>query len=584
MPSAPGTLTATAAGSTGVSLSWGAATDNVGVTGYQVERCQGAGCSLFVQVGTPTGTTFADSGLAAGTSYSYRVRATDAAGNLGPYGNTASATTAQGSDGQAPSAPGTLTATAAGSTGVSLSWGAATDNVGVTGYQVERCQGAGCSLFVQVGTPTGTTFADSGLAAGTSYSYRVRATDAAGNLGPYGNTASATTQAAVGGLVAAYGFDEGTGTSVADASGNGHTGAVNGATWSSAGKVGKALSFNGSNAIVTVPDAADLDLSTKMTLEAWVDPATVTSAWRDVIYKGNDNYYLEATTTSTSKPAGGSIVGGSYAEAFGSTKLTANTWTHLAMTYDGTAVRLFVNGTQVASTAKTGTIASSTNPLQIGGDSIYGQFFSGLIDEVRIYNVALTAAQIQSDMTTPVGTGDTQLPSAPGTLTATAAGSTAVNLSWGAATDNVGVTGYRVERCQGAGCSIFTQVGTPAGTTFADSGLSPSTSYSYRVRAADPTGNLGPYGNTATVVTAAAGASRSRRRSPSSPTRARSSSPPPASGVGLSPGRSTASPEARRQRARSRPPASTRLRAPSARTRSRRRPPTPRRRRTPPST
>ena len=170
------------------------------------------------------------------------------------------------------------------------------------------------------------------------------------------------------------------------------------------------------------------------------------------------------------------------------------------------AVRLFVNGTQVASTAKTGTIASSTNPLQIGGDTIYGQFFSGLIDEVRIYNVALTAAQIQSDMTTPVGTGDTQVPSAPGTLTATAAGSTAVNLSWGAATDNVGVTGYRVERCQGAGCSIFTQVGTPAGTTFADSGLSPSTSYSYRVRAADPTGNLGPYGNTATVVTAAAGA------------------------------------------------------------------------------
>ena len=110
-----------------------------------------------------------------------------------------------------------------------------------------------------------------------------------------------------------------------------------------------------------------------------------------------------------------------------------------------TAVRLFVNGTQVASTAKTGAIATSTNPLQIGGDSIYGQFFSGLIDEVRIYNVALTAAQIQADMTAPVvsGGGDGELPSAPGTLTATAAGSTGVSLSWGAATDNVGVTGYQ---------------------------------------------------------------------------------------------------------------------------------------------
>ena len=65
---------------------------------------------------------------------------------------------------------------------------------------------------------------------------------------------------------------------------------------------------------------------------------------------------------------------------------------------------------------------------------------------------------------------DTTPPSAPTGLTATAAGSSGINLSWTASTDNVGVTGYRVERCQGAGCSSFAQVGTPAGTTFADSG------------------------------------------------------------------------------------------------------------------
>src|SRR6185369_11070366 len=65
--------------------------------------------------------------------------------------------------------------------------------------------------------------------------------------------------------------------------------------------------------------------------------------------------------------------------------------------------RLFVNGSQVSTLARTGTIASSTNPLELGGDSIFGQFFKGIIDEVRIYSVALTPSQIQADMATPMG-------------------------------------------------------------------------------------------------------------------------------------------------------------------------------------
>ena len=95
--------------------------------------------------------------------------------------------------------------------------------------------------------------------------------------------------------------------------------------------------------------------------------------------------------------------GGTYADAFGTSALPTNTWSFLTETYDGSTLRLYVNGTQVASTAHTGAIATSTNPLQIGGDSIYGQFFAGLIDNVRVYNIALTAAQIQTDMNTPVG-------------------------------------------------------------------------------------------------------------------------------------------------------------------------------------
>ena len=68
-----------------------------------------------------------------------------------------------------------------------------------------------------------------------------------------------------------------------------------------------------------------------------------------------------------------------------------------------------------------------------------------------------------------------------------------MNLNWTASTDNVSVSGYRVERCQGAGCTNFAQVATPTATAYSDTGLSPSTTYRYRVRAIDPSGNLGGY-------------------------------------------------------------------------------------------
>ena len=242
---------------TQINLSWTASTDNVGVTGYLVERSQGAGNTTFSQVGTAAGTTttYNDTGLTAGTTYNYRVRATDAANNLSSYSNTATATT-QPPDTQSPTAPSNLSATAVSGTQINLSWTASTDNVGVTGYLVERSQGAGNTTFSQVGTATGTTttYNDTGLTAGTTYNYRVRATDAANNLSPYSNLATATTPAANPGLVAAYSFSGGTGTTVADSSGKGNTGTIANATWTTSGKYGDALNFNGSNALVSVTD------------------------------------------------------------------------------------------------------------------------------------------------------------------------------------------------------------------------------------------------------------------------------------------------------------------------------------------
>jgi fibronectin type 3 domain-containing protein len=399
-------------------------------------------------------------------------------------------------DTQPPSAPSGLTALAINSGQINLSWTASTDNVAVTSYLVERSQGSGSTNFSQVATPTGTTYSDTTLAGGTTYNYRVRATDAAGNLSGYSNVASATTPAAPSGLVAAYSFDEGAGTTVTDGSGNGNNGTVSGTTWTSTGKYGSALIFNGTGALVTINDSTSLHLTTAMTLEAWVNPSTVSSAWRDVIYKGSDNYYLEATSSQSAVPGGGGTFGVADVVAYGTGALTANTWTHLAVTYDGTTLRLYVNGTRVASGAQTGNILTSTDPLQIGGDSIYGQYFQGTIDEVRVYNVVLTAAQIQSDMNTPVG----NIPTPPGNLTAMAVSTNQINLVWTASMDNLGITDYLVER-QGPGSTNFVQIGTTTLTSYSDTGLTAHTNYSYRVRAMDAASNLGPYSSVAQAYT-----------------------------------------------------------------------------------
>ena len=140
--------------------------------------------------------------------------------------------------------------------------------------------------------------------------------------------------------------------------------------------------------------------------------------------------------------------------------------------------------------------------------------FDGVIDEVAVYPTALSATTIAAHYALGVGEAeDTTPPTAPTGLSATAAGATQTNLSWTASSDNVGVTEYRVERCAGAGCTNFAQVGTPTGTSFSDAGLAPSTDYRYRVRAADAASNLSPYSAIATATTAA-GTRRRRRRRP----------------------------------------------------------------------
>src|SRR4030095_15174182 len=126
---------------------------------------------------------------------------------------------------------------------------------------------------------------------------------------------------------------------------------------------------------------------------------------------------------------------------------------HRAATYDGSALKLYVNGSQVATTAITGAIVSSSEPLRIGGNSFWGEFFAGTIDEVRIYNRALTASEIQADMNTPVGSAaslpDFAISATPGTQTVTPGGTatytvTAVALNGFGDAMDLAVTGLPV--------------------------------------------------------------------------------------------------------------------------------------------
>src|SRR5262245_20478055 len=449
-------------------------------------------------------------------SYEIVLTATDSSG----LKSSTSVNLPVAADTSAPSDPTGLTASAAGTSQVGLNWGPSTDNVGVAGYRVERCQGAGCTNFAEIAAPTATSFTDTPLSPGTTYRYRVRAVDPSGNFSGYSTNAEATTATAPPpppGLVGAWAFSEGNGPTTADSSGNGNVGSLTGATWTTLGRYGNALSFNGANSVVRVADSASLDLTTGMTLSAWIQPTASQSGWKTILQHETDADFLNASNTDGPlRPAGGGTLGANTQYLSGPTANPVNAWTNVALTYDGATLRLYVNGTQVSTRAASGAIQTTNSPLWIGGNSPYGEYFQGLIDEVRVYNRALTAAEVQSDMNAPIvpTAPDTTPPSAPTGLSGTAVGGNRVDLSWTASTDNVAVAGYRVERCQGAGCTNFAQVGAPAATGYSDTGLAPSTNYRYQVRAVDGSGNLSGYSAIFDVSTPA----QSDTTPPSAPT------------------------------------------------------------------
>ncbi|MGF1663458.1 MAG: LamG-like jellyroll fold domain-containing protein [Kineosporiaceae bacterium] len=206
------------------------------------------------------------------------------------------------------------------------------------------------------------------------------------------------------GLVAEYGFDEAGGTAVRDSSGRGNDGTADNTTRTSSGRFGAALSFDGAGSRVVVPDAASLDLTSGMTLSAWVAPTT-SDGWRTAVLKEDParDYLVYGLYSSEpgAGPGGYVRIGGRTTSATGTTALPTGAWSHLTTTYDGATVRTYVNGALAASRAATGSMADSTGPLTIGGNAIWGEWFAGRIDEVRVYDRALTADEVLAERDRP---------------------------------------------------------------------------------------------------------------------------------------------------------------------------------------
>jgi hypothetical protein len=338
----------------------------------------------------------------------------------------------------------------------------ASDNTGVAGVQflLDGVNLGTEDLTAPYSVSWNTTTTTNG-----SHVVTARARDAAGNT-----TTSPTTIVLVSNatssanLLTAIHFDEGTGVSAADISGNNHNGALSGATWT-AGKYGQSVNLNGSSSYVNIADHSNFTLNPgqNYTWSAWVknnnfqESATV---WSQTINASNFFYVYAHTTTESD---GGPVTNGVSVHWWvnngaaklsvhsSSNVLTSGQWSHIAVTYNAgqsqnNRFTIYVNGTDVTdrtdvSSAGTITTIDATN-IRIGSNQPFGEYLNGAIDEVRYYNRLLTNSEISTDMSTPLGT-DNAVPAV--TITSPANGASVagtINITANAS-DNVGVAGVQ---------------------------------------------------------------------------------------------------------------------------------------------
>ncbi len=421
------------------------------------------------------------SGLSSSTLYHYRVKSRDAAGNLATSGDNTfttaaspvltSITVSPASANLQVGATQAFTATAKDQNGhpmeVPITW--SSSNTGVA-----TISATGVATAVSPGTSTIT--ASSASISGTA----------------------AVTATLVSGPTAYWKFDEVSGTTAPDSSGHGHTGTVSNAGWVP-GRVQNALSFNGTDSSVS---AGDIDITPALTISAWIKPSSLpmAGAYKDIVTKtsggADSNYYLELYGDQV---AFGFYNNGWREHATSGADLAAGSWYHLAVTYSDSAdrVMVYIDGTKRLDEAETYSLVANDAPTKIGA-GFPGEEFSGLIDEVRIYDRALVASEVVADYN--AGSGDVTAPviSAISVSGVTAGGAT---ISW--TTDEVSDSQVEYGPTAAYGSSSSLDAAVVTSHSQALSGLSSSTLYHYRVKSRDAAGNLATSGDN-TFNTAAA--------------------------------------------------------------------------------